>query len=542
MPKLWTTAHGHLLQMGGFRLCATARENFFWAGSIDIGRRNDFPEEVEEQHHLHTYVSDVRRQYESLDERIGWYLAEKAILGTVIEESDFYRREAPSELGITQFYGYDTYPQEDSDELIWEGALRFKAFKRLLAEGLIQLPPITADEIDDRSKGDALSKGLALLQLTWFVVQISTRAARGLAISELELTTAVLAGMNSVMYFFWWSKPRDVRFPVVIRTKGVEKLLAERPVDTVNWTFSDDEFDFRKHLWASVKETVRPACSSIVSFPHIIISAFLMLLPGIKAVPRHIKAVIVGLLESLRGKKKGTGLDSPAVPLTDDPRTSVKDPDVQEGRQASTPTSSSGCFSHKLKNVAMSLLEYAALLFCLLMYLVDLALFIPITKILGDNDIRSLSDILSSKFSTYETFEMMFYSEYAQATALLGTSSIAGALFRAVHCFAWHFSFPSHAETIMWRSASLGVAGSCVLSFVGVFTWDTYYKGGGPFFGLEIVLYFVVSLAYFFFLFLLPFVYPIARVTLLVLALTSLRSLPSSAFDTVDWVELVPHI
>lgn len=41
---------------------------------------------------------------------------------------------------------------------------------------------------------------------------------------------------------------------------------------------------------------------------------------------------------------------------------------------------------------------------------------------------------------------------------------------------------------------------------------------------------------------LIPFVYPVSRITLLVLAVISLRSLPPSAFDTVDWVEFVPHI
>ena len=95
-----------------------------------------------------------------------------------------------------------------------EGVLTQKCFKALLRKNRIAFPTISKDEINDKSKGDALSKGIAYLQLAWFIVQIITRAVQGLAISELELTTAALAGLNSAMYLFWWSKPLDVRCPI----------------------------------------------------------------------------------------------------------------------------------------------------------------------------------------------------------------------------------------------------------------------------------------------------------------------------------------
>ena len=114
---------------------------------------------------------------------------------------------------------------------IWEGVLQFDKFKDLLQEQKIEFPSTTEVEIDDRSKGDALSKGIALLQITWFIIQLIARRVQGLTITELELTMAALAGLNSVMYVFWWNKPLDVRCPIVIRTKAVEKMLAERPVE-----------------------------------------------------------------------------------------------------------------------------------------------------------------------------------------------------------------------------------------------------------------------------------------------------------------------
>lgn len=125
-----------------------------------------------------------------------------------------------------------------------------------------------------------------------------------------------------------------------------------------------------------------------------------------------------------------------------------------------------------------------------------------------------------------KTFSTVFYSENAGGRPLLSTSSIAGMLFGAVHCLAWNFSFPSHVERVMWRAASLGVVGSCAVIFCSAL----FFK----FIRLNDSLLVPGGLA--------SFVYPVARITLLVLAVTSLRSLPSSAFDAIDWVELVPHI
>lgn len=133
-------------------------------------------------------------------------------------------------------------------------------------------------------------------------------------------------------------------------------------------------------------------------------------------------------------------------------------------------------------------------------------------------------------------FSMIFYSEHVSGTSLFGTSSIAGALFGAVHCLAWHFSFPSHAEQIIWRIASLGIVGSCAVTFQTILCWYLREQLGA--FWLLVLLTSSGTLI----CILACFVYPVARITLLVLAVTSLRSLPPSAFDTVDWVEFFPHI
>ena len=66
---------------------------------------------------------------------------------------------------------------------IWEGVLQFDKLRWLLEGHKIDFPTTTAEEIDDRSKGDALSKGIALLQITWFIIQLIARRFQSLTIT-----------------------------------------------------------------------------------------------------------------------------------------------------------------------------------------------------------------------------------------------------------------------------------------------------------------------------------------------------------------------
>lgn len=69
-------------------------------------------------------------------------------------------------------------------------------------------------QILDRSKGDEITKGLALLQTSWFMAQCIARRIQGLPLTELELITIAFSSLNFVIYAVWWHKPIDVRYPV----------------------------------------------------------------------------------------------------------------------------------------------------------------------------------------------------------------------------------------------------------------------------------------------------------------------------------------
>jgi hypothetical protein len=73
---------------------------------------------------------------------------------------------------------------------------------------------ITEKEIRHKGRGDALSKGLVLIQATWFILQCIARKVAHLPITELELVTLAFAALNFVMYALWWYKPLNVECPV----------------------------------------------------------------------------------------------------------------------------------------------------------------------------------------------------------------------------------------------------------------------------------------------------------------------------------------
>uniref|UniRef100_A0A0W0FA36 Uncharacterized protein n=1 Tax=Moniliophthora roreri TaxID=221103 RepID=A0A0W0FA36_MONRR len=76
--------------------------------------------------------------------------------------------------------------------------------KYFLQKGYIIL---TENEIKDKSHTDFIAKSIALIQTTWFILQVAAHAAEGLTITELEIITVAFALLNFGTYIFWWNKP-----------------------------------------------------------------------------------------------------------------------------------------------------------------------------------------------------------------------------------------------------------------------------------------------------------------------------------------------
>ncbi|KAG2033101.1 hypothetical protein BDR03DRAFT_872734 [Suillus americanus] len=105
--------------------------------------------------------------------------------------------------------------------------LRPNELERFVREGSVEMPVIMKADIEDRSKGDALSKGVAIIQLGWFVLQLVVRYVQNLPMTLLELETLAVAALTCIAYGFWWKKPKDVGRPYVVYWKATTSPPSE---------------------------------------------------------------------------------------------------------------------------------------------------------------------------------------------------------------------------------------------------------------------------------------------------------------------------
>jgi len=119
-------------------------------------------------------------------------------------------------------------------------------------------PRISKAEIEDKSKGDAISKGLVILQTSWFVTQCIARGTQGLPITELELATVAFAALNFAIYLLWWEKPQNVQ-------RGVRVYKKRRAEEAVN----DGDVETTVGFWAALGDALSDLPAVIARGPSI---------------------------------------------------------------------------------------------------------------------------------------------------------------------------------------------------------------------------------------------------------------------------------
>ncbi|KAJ6584473.1 hypothetical protein B0H19DRAFT_906135, partial [Mycena capillaripes] len=80
-------------------------------------------------------------------------------------------------------------------------------------EYLAAIQSVKERDIEDKSKGDAMSKGVVFLQGLWFTTQCRrlARVHQHLPLTELEVATIAFQFVNIFIWLLWWCKPLDVR-------------------------------------------------------------------------------------------------------------------------------------------------------------------------------------------------------------------------------------------------------------------------------------------------------------------------------------------
>ena len=130
----------------------------------------------------------------------------------------------------------------------------------------------------------------------------------------------------------------------------------------------------------------------------------------------------------------------------------------------------------------------------------------------------------------------MFWANSTGGKDLIISDSIVlvvGVCFGAIHCVAWHFSFPTHTELLMWRITSIALTTLpiCIPLIFGL----AGLLGGLLELDDSADIVFCTAPV-------IGILYIFARVITLVLAFVSLRDLPPGAYETVHWTTFIPHV
>ncbi|KAH8694102.1 hypothetical protein BGW36DRAFT_384373 [Talaromyces proteolyticus] len=124
----------------------------------------------------------------------------------------------------------------------WQGYWALSASQMLYAcqQGIIAGPPaITVEELKDYSKSDIFVKVMAIVQITWLVVQILARVTQNLAVTLLEITVLAFAAVMIATYLLLLGKPQDVHVATLVDARGqlnreqVIGLAARSPQSTL---------------------------------------------------------------------------------------------------------------------------------------------------------------------------------------------------------------------------------------------------------------------------------------------------------------------
>ncbi|KAF4604355.1 hypothetical protein EYR40_001534 [Pleurotus pulmonarius] len=102
---------------------------------------------------------------------------------------------------------------------------------------LQELRKVDEKDIKDKSKGDPLSKTVAIAESLWFATQCIARGIEGFAVTELELTALAFCLIHLFMYILWWHKPRCVQRTIRINCplKTDTSAVLERRMARRRW-------------------------------------------------------------------------------------------------------------------------------------------------------------------------------------------------------------------------------------------------------------------------------------------------------------------
>lgn len=443
------------------------------------------------------------------------------------------------------------FEKDDSDDPHGE-VLSFDRYERLsVQDTTFEMPKITAADINDRSKGDFLSKSIAILQTTWFILQCITRARHQLALTELELVTLALASLNAITYAFWWHKPLGVQEPIRIyfRTEVVTEernsvASDERPrneVSAIDVFFKVGErldilglafIEFLENpckdglctalLWLFIRTPIFVFLVLTLSYMLIFPMAIFLLLKILKTKPvTEDPSDARGLIAS----RIILGLRKLRYKVT----SYISNVSQKWLRKFYDELFSSGFFVGWL----FFLPTLFVTLFAITIFLLPFFIFLYLVSFIFT---AVFGIITSNTIAPGAAHVPAFYAPLTKSDkySRMIVFALFGVIFGGLHCIGWNFTYPTEKEQNLWRATSLAITAIPVIVAPIDYVLENFElkEGSGRIvrFALDLVMT------------VLLFAYVPARLSLIAQALSLLRNQPQSAFLAVNWTQYIPHI
>ncbi|KAI9796758.1 MAG: hypothetical protein M1833_005998 [Piccolia ochrophora] len=114
----------------------------------------------------------------------------------------------------------------------------------LVADGYMNLPSITEQEIWDKSKVDTFAKIVACGHIGWLLLQCIGRAAQHQPITPLEIASIGFAIPSLATYILWFHKPANVEVPIYLDVKDTTTEMLKRLNPQIGYQWHHTPLDF----------------------------------------------------------------------------------------------------------------------------------------------------------------------------------------------------------------------------------------------------------------------------------------------------------
>ena len=122
----------------------------------------------------------------------------------------------------------------------------------LISNDCLPYPNVTPKEIWDKSKQDTIAKVVTTFQISYLVLQCIGRAAQGLVITTMELSTLAIVVCAIMTSYCWFRKPVNVITPIPLHSEfSMDEILAKAGKADYVWKQTPLDFvDNMEPSWA----------------------------------------------------------------------------------------------------------------------------------------------------------------------------------------------------------------------------------------------------------------------------------------------------